>query len=50
MEDTQSFKEPKCQQCKTEMVIVGNWSDKEDDLALYQCPKCKTVVMKVLSL
>jgi hypothetical protein len=46
MRDT--FKEPICNNDKTEMELVGNWADGDKDLALYQCPLCKKVVLKVL--
>jgi hypothetical protein len=46
----QTFEEPQCKTCKTNMVMIGNWANKEEDFALYQCPKCKTVEMKVLDL
>jgi hypothetical protein len=46
----QTFKPPKCKSCKIDTEMIGSWADGDKDLALYQCPKCKTVVMKVLSL
>jgi hypothetical protein len=44
----ETFKEPICNHDKTEMELVGNWADGDKDLALYQRPLFKKIVLKVL--
>lgn len=47
---SETFEEPNCKSCKIPTEMIGSWADGNKDLALYQCPKCKTVIMKVLDL
>jgi hypothetical protein len=49
IKEEETFQEPTCK-CGTVMVMQGSWATKEEDYALYQCPKCKTIELKELHL
>jgi NAD-dependent SIR2 family protein deacetylase len=46
----QTFEAPHCSECQTLTQLIGSWAEGDKDLALYQCPKCKTIIMKEIDL
>lgn len=50
MQTDNTFAEPTCRKDNTKMEYVGNWADGDKDIALYQCPTCKAIIIKTLDL
>jgi len=49
IKEEETFQEPICK-CGATMIMRGSWATKDEDYALYQCPKCKNIQLKELRL